>query len=138
PASCPSHRPVQNSRSLDDGDSEKQHDENAERERNGDRTMAAAAFLRLGEDDSLLLALVIHCVPICPLPGSKSGPKSGPKSDRRRNGAHDDLEEERRKQREQIKDGESEQLTRGAERLAALAADIDVDRKHEHAGAEDQ
>src|SRR5262249_9170054 len=125
-AYCPSHRPVQNRRPLDDGDGEEQQHQNTERERNRDRTVAAAALLRLGEDDPFILALIGDRSLMRPLP------------DQRRNGADDDLEQKRRKQREEIKDREGKHLPVGAERAAPLAADIDIDRKRQHAPAEDQ
>src|ERR1700751_6018413 len=124
--SC-SYRPVQNGRPLDHGDREEQQDEDAERERNGDRSVAPAPELRLGEDDTFWLLLVVHRVPMRPLP-----------DDQRRNGTDQRLDQQRREQSEQIENGESKEFFRGTERGRALAADIDVDGKHEHAGAEDQ
>src|ERR1700744_3711733 len=53
-------RPHENGRSLDDSDREKQQDENAERERNGDRALPAALLLSLGEDNSVWLVVVGH------------------------------------------------------------------------------
>src|SRR5207245_713808 len=49
-----------------------------------------------------------------------------------------DLGKQGRKQRKQIKYGESKKLAGRAQRLAALTADINVDREHQHAGAEHQ
>src|SRR5581483_9208814 len=60
--------PVQHGRPLDQGDREKQQDEHAERERHGDRALAAAALLRLGEDDSIWFALVAIAVSCAPYP----------------------------------------------------------------------
>src|SRR3984893_5782694 len=87
-----SERPVQYGRPLDEGDREKQQDEDAERERDRDRTLATAFLLRLGEADSIRLALVIHCVAMRPLPNQRD------------DGADHDLEQQGRKQRKQVKD----------------------------------
>src|SRR6516165_1143503 len=54
-------RPYQDGRPLDHGDRKKQHDKHAERQRDGDRALTAAFLLRLGEDNSVLLPLVVHC-----------------------------------------------------------------------------
>src|SRR5207302_10551884 len=98
-----------------------------ERERNGNRALAAALFLRLGEDDSIWLPLVVgHWGLMRSLP------------DRRRDGADRDLDQEGRKQRKQIKNREGEQFSRRAQRLGFCAAAIDIDRERQHAGAEDQ
>src|SRR4051812_7582865 len=121
-----SHGPDENGRPLDHGDREEQHDEDAERERNGDRALAAASFLRLGEDDSIWLPIVVHTLSMRPLPEKRS--------DR----ADHDLEQEGRKQREQIKDREGEQPARRALRPLALTVAVDLDGEPHHAGAEHQ
>src|SRR6202012_1587716 len=108
------HRPYENGRPLDQGDREKQYDENAERERNRDRTLAAAFLLRLGENDSVWVFVIGHRDRHAPLP------------DQRSNDARHDLEQEGRKQRKQIEDREGEQAPRGAVGLASLAQTIDV------------
>ena len=118
---------MQDGRPLDQGDGEKQQDENAERDRDGNRALPAAAPLRLGEDDSFLVALLfpvlVHVRCMRPLP------------DQRCNGAEGNLGEEDGKQRKQVKDGEGKQTPRGARGHDALAVAIDLDRKPQHAGA---
>src|SRR6185295_15988192 len=66
------HGPDENGRPLDQGDREEQHDKDTERERDGDRTLAAASFLRLGEDDSIWFPIVVHVVTKRPLPEHRS------------------------------------------------------------------
>src|SRR5437879_9362838 len=83
------HGPDENGRPLDHGDREKQHDEDAERERNGDRTLAAASFLRLGEDDSIWLPIVVHAFAMRPLPEHRCDG-----ADRRCDRADDHFEQE--------------------------------------------
>src|SRR5439155_21858002 len=56
------HRPHQHGRSLDDGDCEKQQHQHAERQRDGDGSLTAGFLLRLGEDNSILLPFVVHCL----------------------------------------------------------------------------
>src|SRR5262249_41749237 len=58
--------------------------------------------------------------------------------DQRCNGADHGLDQQRREQSEQVKNGESKELFGRAERSRTLAADIDIDGEREHAGAEDQ
>src|SRR5437870_4718572 len=125
------HGPDENSRPLDHGDREKQNDEDAERERNGDRALAAASFLRLGEDDSIWLLIVVHAFAMRPLPEHRCDG-----ADRRCDRADDHFEQEGRKQREQIEDREGKQPACRAHCFLALAITIDVDRKPHHAGAE--
>src|SRR6185437_10077375 len=91
-----SHRPNEDGRPPDDSNCEKQHDQHAERERDRDRALAAAFLLRLGEDDPVWLLIVGHCLAMRSLP------------DRRCEGVHHDLEQQGRKQREQIQDRERE------------------------------
>ena len=58
--------PDQHGRPLDHGNGEKQHDQHAERQCDGDRTLTAALFLRLGEDDPFRLCLSAIASPCAP------------------------------------------------------------------------